>query len=322
MKRVWTRLSVRWRALRSSGRLRNCLVFLLFVAIAAVFWFVLALNDNVQRNLTVRLNIAGVPDSVKFITDPPSTIHVSVRDRGSALMRAGVFRTPVMTVQYRDYLHGSSFVMTHTDIVAALKATFSSSASILSTSVDSLRLAVATGRGRRVPVQCSVDATPAAGSIIYGSPSATPTGVIAYGPKSVLDTLTRVYTARVVRRDLQEPANLTVSLRPVAGVRLEPSEVKVHIPVEPLVSKTYRVSVTPTNVPEGVELLLFPSVVPVDVFVPMSCFSTDHTPVEAWVDYNDVALPTDKVPVRIRVVSQDAFRATEEIDSVEYAVVR
>lgn len=322
MKRAWARIASWWRTLRTSGRLRNGLVLMLFVAIAAVFWLVLALNDNVQRNITVRLNITGVPDSVKFITDPPASMHVSVRDRGSALLRAGVLRKPVMTVQFRDYLHGSSFVLTHSDIMAGLKATFGSSASILSSSVDSVRVAVASGRGKRVPVVCASDVTAAAGSVIYGAPTATPTGVMAYGPKSVLDTLTRVYTARVVRRDLQEPTVLTVGLHPVAGVRLEPSEIKVHIPVEPLVSKTYRVPITATNVPAGTELLLFPSVVPVDVFVPMSCFSTDQTPVEAWVDYHDVALPTDKVPVRVRLLSHDAYRVAEEVDSVEYAVVK
>ncbi len=179
MKSMWNRLKVWWQSLRSSGRLRNALVFLLFVCIAAIFWFVLALNDNVQRNLTVRLNIVGRPDSVKFITDPPAILHVSVRDRGSALLRAGSLRKPVMTVQFRDYLHGTSFVLTHSDIIAGLKATFGSTASILSTSVDSVRVAVASGRGRRVPVECMVNATPAAGSVIYGVPKATPSGVVA-----------------------------------------------------------------------------------------------------------------------------------------------
>ncbi len=297
-------------------------MMLLFVGIAAVFWLVMALNDSVQRNLTVRININGVPDSVKFITDPPVDMHVMVRDKGSSLMRTGTFRKPSISFTFKDYVHDGRLLLTHADLLAALKATFGGSASILSMSVDSVRVTYVSGKGRRVPVECAVNATPAAGSVIFGRPQAEPSRVVAYGPKNVLDTMTSVYTAHVTRRNLSEPTTLTVALHPVPGVRLEPSEVKVHIPVEPLVSKTFRVPLTTVNVPEGIELLLFPSTVAVNVFVPMSRFSADQTPVEAWVDYRDVPLPTDKVPVYVRTTSPDAIRATEEMDSVEYAVVK
>lgn len=316
------RIAEGWRAFRASGRLHNMVVFLIFLGISTVFWFVLAMNDNMQRTLTVRIHIAGVPDSVKFITDPPADMHVTVRDKGTTLLRAGGFRQPTLTFSFKEYADNGALVCSRTDVMAALKATFGQNAMILSTSLDSLRLSYATGRGRRVPVVCNVTASPAAGMVIAGSPSASPSRVVAYGPKEVLDTLTRVFTNPVTARNLQEPTDLKVHLAGVPGVRLEPSEVTVTIPAEPLVAKEFSVPLTTVNVPSGVELLVFPSKVLVEVFVPMSRFSESDVPVEAVVDYRDVPLPTDKLPVTVRMKGEGVFQPRLRTDSVEYAVVK
>ncbi len=322
MKSRKARIAEVWRLFRDSGRLHNMLVFLIFLGIATVFWFVMALNDNVQSGVTVRINIVGVPDSVKFISDPPEKMHVVVRDKGSTLLRTRSFRVPILTVNFKDFAHNGSLVFSHSDLMAALKSTFGGNALILSASLDSIRLPFVSSKGRSIPVDVIVTATPAPGSVIGGEPSAKPSRVMAYGPHSVLDTLSRVYTQRAEKRNLAEPTRFSVKLLPVAGVRLEPQAVDVLIPVEPLVTKDFVVQVNVMNLPENRQLLLFPSTVTVSAFVPMSRFSDSGVPVEAWVNYNDVALPTDKVPVYVRALSDRVFQETSKTDSLEYAVVR
>lgn len=322
MKKALAKFKEFWQMFRSSGRLHNTLVFLIFLGIAFVFWFVMAMNDNVQRNINVHIEVVGVPDSVKFISDPPSDIHVMVRDKGTSLMRVASFRTPTLTLNFKDFSRGDAMVLSSKDLQAGLKATFGGSAMILSTSLDSIRAQYVTGRGRRIPVRCDINASAAAGSVVSGRLTAKPSAVIAYGPRTVLDTLASVNTVATVRRDLMEPTDVTVKLRRIPGVRLEPSEVKVHIPVEPLVSKDVVVPVSVNGVPAGIQLLIFPSTARVNVFVPMSKFSREDIPVEAWVDYSDVSLPTDKLPVRVRTNSDKVFNATLVSDSVEYTLVK
>ncbi|MDE7161090.1 MAG: hypothetical protein K2O24_09680 [Muribaculaceae bacterium] len=322
MKKRFDRIIAAWRTFRESGRLHNVLVFLGFLGIATVFWFFMAMNDNVQRGVGVNINIVGVPDSVKFVSDPPKRMHVVVRDKGTTLIRTGGFRTPGLTVNFKDFARDGALVFNHADLMAALKSTFGGTALILSTSIDSIRAPYVSSRGRAVPVDVVFTGTPAAGSVIAGEPTCTPTRVMAYGPKNVLDTLRRVFTQHLERRNLHEPTEVTVKLHPVAGVRLEPQSVTVRIPVEPLVAKEFTVPVSIINLPEGNELLLFPSTVRVTAFVPMSRFSDTAVPVEAWVDYRDVALPTDKVPVNVRSVSGLSYQASTPTDSLEYAVVR
>ncbi|MDE6842931.1 MAG: hypothetical protein K2J24_05340 [Muribaculaceae bacterium] len=318
------RIRHRWESMKASGSLHNLAVFVVFVAVATMFWLILALNDDSQDSFDTRLVISNIPDSVTFITDPPTQLHVSVRDRGTNLLRTGVMRHPVVNFNFRDYASGGVMRISHSDIVAALKATFGTTAQIASVSVDSLRLAYTTGKGKRVPVVVSADIVPAPGNVLAGPPSSEQKSVHVYAAdRSVLDTLTRVFTDRIVRRGIEDPTDVTVPLHQVQGVRMVPDKVKVHIAVEPLIAKESLVSVTAQHVPAEESLLLFPSKVTVRYFVPMSKFSDYEPEFEIVVDYNDITrIHSNRLPVKLQRSPKGAVNAELRQDSVEYTIVR
>ena len=64
-----------WLKVRASGQFRNVLLFLVFVAVSALFWCILALNDSVTETFTVRVHLENVPDSVTFINQPPPQVQ-------------------------------------------------------------------------------------------------------------------------------------------------------------------------------------------------------------------------------------------------------
>lgn len=313
-----------WSVMRRSSRFHSLLVFLGFVVIAAVFWLVLALNDSLQSSYIVKLQIVNAPDSVTFITDMPEEMHVSVRDRGSALLRSAVMKHPTVSFNFRDYASDGHFKIKKTDLQAQLKGAFGASATILSASLDSINLVYTTNKGRRVPVVPVADCTAAAGMVLKGKPVAVPNYVVVYGSRSVLDTLNRVFTERIVKRDLSENKSYDVSVTKIKGVRIEPAKVKINVDVEPLVNKTEVLPIKVIGVPEGESLLLFPAQVTVDYFVPMSRFSAEKgSGMKAEVSYKDaVESKTGKVNVRLVVANRHVINAHLTTDSVEYTIVR
>lgn len=146
-----------WRSVKSTVGFRRLLTYLVFVAIAALFWFILALNDNIQDDFEVRVNITGVPDSVTFINLPPERIHVTVRDKGTDLWQNGVFGRPSMNLNFRDYADNGVFRLNRSEVNAELKHIFGQQATLISTSLDSLRLQYTTLPGKRVPVVPQTD---------------------------------------------------------------------------------------------------------------------------------------------------------------------
>lgn len=313
----------KWRSVKASKGFHNTLVFLAFVAVSTVFWFILAMNDNVTKTFDVNLRIVNVPDSVTFITDPPESIHVTLRDKGTNLLRAGVFNRPSLYINFRDFASKSYFRFTKNDLDAALKATFGSTAQIGSVSIDSLAMRYTTGKGQRVPIVVRADVSASAGNVINGLPEVLERVVKVYSVSGNIDTLTRVYTEPIVKRNLSETTEFEVPLVPIAGVKMVPSKVKVRIVVDPLVKKEALATVRPVNVPAGMSLLLFPAAVPVSYYVPMSHFNDEDVPVKVTVDYEDVErTPVSRLPLSISATENYVAGPQLGQADVEYTLVR
>ncbi len=309
--------------MKSSSRFHSFLVFLGFVIVATIFWLVMALNDSVQNNFNVKVKVFNAPDSVTFITDVPEEFHVSVRDRGSNLFRLAVLSKPVMSLNFRDYASGGTFRVSKNDLLARLKSTFGGSATILSTSLDSINVTYTTNKGKKVPVKVLAEITPAPGKSLSGDLKAEPSTVMVYGSRSVLDTLNIIYTERIVKRDVTDNQTFHVNLKSIKGVRAVPGTVDVPVNVEALVSKTEVIPVKVIGVPEGESLLLFPAQVTVEYFIPMSSFSSGNLPgMSAEVLYKDaLTSQSGKVHVSLVVSDKKVLNAHLRTDSVEYTIV-
>lgn len=313
-----------WNRLRKSSRFRSVLSYAVFVAIAALFWLVMTLNDSVQDNFIVNVRITNQPDSVTFISEVPKTLHVEVEDKGSNFMRTAWMKTPTLNLNFRDLADGNQLICSRSDMMAALKEVFGIDAKILSSSIDSLRLVYTDRPGKQVPVQVSVQTSAQAGFVVVGAPTSLPPRIKAYGPREILDTLTRVFTKNYVEKDLNEPIEFESDLQAISGVRLIPSSVKVRVNVEPLVAKEEMITVVAENVPHNENLLLFPSKVRVGYYVPMSEFSEETRQVRVVVDYNDIARYMGaRLPIRVETLrGSKAVRPVLHSDSVEYTLVR
>lgn len=310
--------------LRKSARFHSLLLFMTFVAIASLFWLIMALNDSVQANVVVNVRIANKPDSVTFISEVPKTMHVEVADKGTGLMRVAWLHTPTLNLSFPELASEGQLVCSRTDMMAALKTTLGGSATIISSSIDSLRLTYTDRPGKSVPVQVSLQTSTKAGFVVYGSPKSNPPRVTVYGPREILDTLTRVFTKTYVEHNLSESRGFTADLSSIRGARIIPSKVGVKINVEPLVVKEEMITVTPENVPGGENLLLFPSKVQVAYYVPMSDFSSEGTPVRVLVDYHDIsAHRSARLPLHLEInEGSNAVRPTLHTDSVEYTLIK
>lgn len=309
--------------MKASTGFHNTVLFMSFVAVATVFWLILSLNDSVTETLEVNIKVDNVPDSVTFIQDLPRSIHVTVKDKGSNLVRTGMFNHPHVNFNFRDFADNGVFSVNKQDFSMALKTTFGNSAQIASSSVDSLYSTFTTGKGKRVPVDVCSDVTAAPGFIIAKSPVPEVKAVLIYAQTDAADTITKVYTQCIVKRNLNKTQDVEVKLKPIANVKIVPSTIKVNIPVEPLVKKESMVTVEVEGGTAIEDLLLFPAKVKVEYYTPMSLYSSDLVPIELWVDYSDIQRTKgDKLPIKAKLLADYVESVRVMLDSVEYTVVK
>lgn len=323
MKFNFKNMGIDWNRVKNSTRFRNTITFLTFVAIATVFWFIIALNDNVTETFRVKVNIANVPDSVTFITDPPTEIHVTLRDKGTNILRSGVVKKPEVSLNFRDYAHDGIFRLSAADFNAELKADLGGVATISSSSVDSLRLYYTTSPGKRVPVTVNAEVSAASGYVIQGSPVAMTKFVRIYSYKDEIDTVYSVKTKLLIKKGLSQTSEFSVALEHIPQVKVVPAKVNVKVNVEPLVHKEAFVTVDVVNTPADENLLLFPNRVPVSFYVPMSNFNDENYHIKVQADYNDTKhTHSSHVPVRIVEHSPRLVSIELMTDSVEYTIVK
>ncbi len=313
----------KWRRFKERTNIHDVVLFLIFVAVSTLFWFILALNDNAQGSFNVRLSISNVPDSVTFISDIPDKFHVGVSDKGTTLWR-NHYRRPTLYINFRNYAEKGELKFTQSDMESALRSLFGTSATITSTSLDSLRLVYTTNKGKRVPIIIGANITAASGSVIEGNLQPVPSNVYVFGEQAVLDTIHAVHTQTINLKDLTESTTVSTKIRKIRNARVVPSTIEVKVPVEPLVRKEAYITLTPINVPKGKSMLLFPSKVPVDYYVAMSRLGDDDDPsIELQVDYRGILESRNgKLRVRVARYPERFLNLSVKTDSVEYTIVK
>lgn len=307
---------------KDSGKLKNFLVFLVFVCIAAIFWLMMALNDHVQKTYEVNLHIENVPDSITFISVPPKTIHVTVRDKGANLLRYRLSGAPELYLNFNDYQEGDRFRISHAGLAASLRHIFGPTATVTSVMPDTVSLVFTRYPGKRIPVQLNYDVTVAPGMVL-GKPRMSTTAVDVFSI-SKNDTLRKLFTDKVVLRNLDKTTTVDVPVLAKPGTRVLPATISVTFVVEQLVKKETDVLVEADNLPIGRDILFFPSRVRVSYYVPMSRYSENASPdIKVEASFNE-AVVTNSNKVGVRIVSKAPYMSNMELleDSVEYTLVK
>lgn len=308
------------RALHSS-RGKDVMLYLMFVAIAFVFWLLLSLDNEVQRDFDVPVEIVDVPDSVTIIDPAPKTLSVSVKSKGSQLLRFLWGHVPVMKIKYDESRASRNrFFMNRSRLEARLRDYFGNvGVQIVSCKPDSISLAYTESPGRKVRLEIKADVQPNLQCIISGPITANVDSVRVYSAGELPKGFDRVETEMIVKGGLKDTMRYEVKLKPVPGARLIPDKVIVTVPVEPLISRKRQVEISAVNVPDGVGLITFPSKVDVSFLVPMSIYGEDF-PMKAYVDYDRIRPGSSYLPVALSLVPEVYHNISLSPDSVEYII--
>lgn len=280
---------------------RNALTFLVFLAISAVFWVLMALNDEVQHDYRLKLKLAGFPDNMTIISGANPTVSVSVKDKGSALMKFTWNTQPELTVNYDEFSKAGdhNLLMTQAQLNSAVRNIFGSSATIIAVRPDSLSLHYTTNPGVPVKVRIDADVRPAPSAVAFGRVTLSTDTVMLYSNSKERSRIKTLTTQPIILTGLTDTAHVSAALIVPPGMRAVPSQIKVTIPVEPLVTKTRKVEIAQRNVPAGKRLVTFPSMVEVDYLLPKSLYNSDASPVKGVVDFSAYRPGEKKLPVTV-----------------------
>lgn len=315
MAEFWAKL----RAAMNSRRGHSVLVFAVFLLIAALLWWVTALNDESQSDVRMPVRITHVPDSVTIVSKVPPTIAVSLNARGTQLMKLNWGRTPVFNIDFRLYRNGTSLHLSDPDLKAIARNALDG-ASIIVVSPDSLNLRFTSNPPVALPVVPDYTVTPGPQASISGRPTLSVDSVKVYTAGRLSPAVESVTTEPIRLTGINETTTRRVALVAPPNSRVIPDSIDLTIQVEPLILKTRKVTVEAINVPTGLKLITFPAQVDVMYLIPVSQYKTSAPRIRVTADYRSLPPSHNSRMVKLRIAEADANLQNVHLaaDSAEY----
>jgi len=250
------------KAFLLSRRSREALVFAFFVLISAAFWLMQTLNETYDMEIAVPLTLEGVPQGTVLTTELPEAVHVTVRDKGTSLLKYYVRRTPIrLTFDFEAHDLGEDFghvTLNHNEVQKQLQAKVESSSRVVAIRPDTLEYFYTRGVERRMAVAFRGHIQP--NPLYYlAEVRCDPDSVTVWGEKHFLDSLTSVATVVTNIQGLTETTSRQVQLASIRGVKFEPAEVQITAVVDVFTQKSVQVPIVGTNFPGGYSLRTFPA---------------------------------------------------------------
>lgn len=310
-----------WAMARSS-RGKDVTIFCMFLLVSYVFWVIMSLNDDSQRDLKVKFVIVNKPADVTFISDVPQTLQVAVRDKGTVLTSFSWNGTPTLVLDYERltaYPDRDRVAMSEQTLNAQVRGLFAATTQVVSIRPDSLSFIITNRPGRKSIVMPDLSITPSPQSVISGDIKIEPDTVTVFAAPHLAAYPRIVYTQSMVRTNVKDTLVMDLKLRAESGVKIVPDRVKVTVPVEPLISKKRTVPITLTNAGSDVsDVVIFPSNVTISYLLPMSLYATENPVVSITADYSKRSL--NKLPLTISSQPEFYQGTVLNIDSVEYII--
>lgn len=307
------------KALRSR-RGKDILLYLLFVAVAFVFWVFLSLDTQVQRDFDVPVEMQDIPDSVTLITPVPQALSVSVKGKDSQLLKFLWGKLSPIKIKWDAHdISADYFILSSSKLQGKVRDYFGNPVQVVSCRPDSISLLFTTQPGVKVKLLVQADIHPQMQYVLSGQPYANVDSVTLYSAGDIPHSLKYVSTEPISKSGLKDTARYEVKVKPIAGMRIVPETVTVTVPVEPLIARKRSLPVEIKNLPDDKRLVTFPSRIEVSYLVPMHSYNVDY-PIKASVDYNDVRMPGNKLPVTLSVIPDFYRSVSVSPESVEYMI--
>ncbi len=299
---------------------KNFLQFTLFIGISFIFWLALTLNEEFQFEINYPVKIKEIPDSITLISTPPRTVKVNINSKGYYFFKYKLKDVPSIDIDFRKYRQGSRISLGQTELLNITRQMFGSNSNATTFSPDSINIDFTSKPGKKVKLKVNIDSSTEGKYIINGQIKTNLEYILLYAVNDIPTKINEIETEFIHCENLTKTTTIRAKIITPKGMRAIPDSIDITIPVEPLISKKRITPIEVINTPEEKRLITFPSQVEINYLVPKSLFNHEVKHIKAIVDYKDIYLNNNKLPIKLIEIPSTYKGVSTKIDSVEYII--
>ncbi|WP_294140730.1 YbbR-like domain-containing protein [uncultured Sanguibacteroides sp.] len=287
---------------------RNIITYGVCLIIATVLWFLNTLNKEYVTQITYPIRYTDMPKGKLLVSELPQEMTLEIRAHGFALLRykIGTSFLPIV-FNVNSYSNGVldkkdilDYTLNTTDIKDRIAAQLNSDIKLLNITPETIQFQFSKFESKVVPVQPRVEYSLKKQYMLKNPISVQPDKLTISGPASVIDTIRYVRTLPVRLKDLSKDITKNVSFEEIHGVQLGDDNAKILIEVERFTESKKNVTLTVKNLPDSLQMRLFPSIIDVTFDVGLSRYDqVTDTSFRFSVNYDQITKGTTTLNVTL-----------------------
>lgn len=297
---------------------RNILSYTICVIIAAILWFLNALNKEYTSEISYPVRYTDLPKGKYLVSELPSDITLEVKAKGFTLVgyRISTSFLPINLDinSYSNYMLEKDNILEYTLKLSTIKDRINnqlnSDIKLLNIKPEEIYFKFSHAVTKMIPVKPLVDYSLKKQYILKDEITAVPDSILISGPASMMDTLSYIPTEIWKAGEISKNLSRTIDLDFPPNFSAEEKSVKINIELERFTEAKRNIPISVWNLPDSLNIKLFPNTVDISYEIGLSRYDkvTDKD-FEFIVNYsqtpNSSYLPVEivKIPSFIKNLS-------------------
>jgi len=296
MKKILQNIGELWDKRRIISN-QKAITFLFFLLLSTLFWLLNALSENYNATVTYPVHYTSLPKQKVLMADVPNRLRLNVNARGYTLLKYKltahrdpiIFNVNAFELKKIEGNDKTTYYILTRSAVDRIGKQLSAEIKIYDIMPDTLFFKFADRVVKKLPVKADLNIELQKQYMIKGNIYTNPDSITVTGPHIILDTIEYVKTKHQELTNVAFNTQRNLPLKNIDKVTFSKKRVTVNIPVEKFTEESIIVPLQKLNVPEDLELKVFPSAVKVSYNVGLSDYSLVNPDLFMLVvDYNDI----------------------------------
>lgn len=245
---------------------RKVKVFLIFLFFSFLAWFVNNLAQSFVGTTSFNLNYVNIPDEYLLAEAPRDQLQVRLRAVGFQFIGFGIRKKNIEINLSEVKKKNNLFYIAPSTYRRQIQGQLSSDMELLEMENDTIFIKLTPLQTKKVPVSPRVNINFAQNYALKDSLLVEPLTVTIKGPKNQIDTIESVRTSLVELSNVDSDFNTSYALvksRQLDKTSFYPSSVAISGEVYKFSEQVFDVPITMLNIPDSVEVRMFPDIVKV-----------------------------------------------------------
>lgn len=286
---------------------RHILSYMMCVVIAAILWFLNALNKEYTSEITYPVKYTDFPKGKYLVSTLPKSISLEIKATGFSLLRYRIstsFLPITLDVNgYSNHLLEKNNILEYTlqlkNIKDKITNQLNSDIKLLDIKPQEIDFKFSYAVSRKVPVHPIVDYKLKKQYILKNKINVTPDSILITGPAIIVDTLKYIPTEHWNIGEIKKDISKDIQLAQIPGITNSIQDVRVTLQLERFTEAQKSVPIKVIGLPDSLTIRLFPASVDVTYDVGLSMYDrVSDKDFNFIINYKDVG-KSNFLPIQV-----------------------